>query len=123
MVWTAGADRPRRYLISVGRDRLRSEILNSMWDICDVENSTMADEIWDALYMHVERHGGLSKSDGRVMLNSSEAEDALDAVVEDVVVNESNEAQEQVVEEVLDAERRVERRMATSHMFGNKGNA
>jgi len=94
-----------------------------MWDICDVENSTMADEIWDALYMHVERHGGLSKSDGRVMLNSSEAEDALDAVVEDVVVNESNEAQEQVVEEVLDAERRVERRMATSHMFGNKGNA
>ena len=121
MVWTNGRDRPRRYLISVGRDRLRSEILNSMWDICDVENSTMADEIWDALYMHVERHGGLTKNDGRVMLDR--VEEVKDDAFDDAVVNESNEAQEQVVEEVLDAERRVERRMATSHMFGNKGNA
>ena len=38
----------------------------------------------------------------------------------DVVANEAYEAQEKVVEEVLDAERRVERRMATSDMFGNR---
>ena len=56
MVWRNGKERPKRYLISVGRDRLREKILSEMWQICEMEDSTMADEIWDALYMHVERH-------------------------------------------------------------------
>ena len=46
-----------RYLISVGRDKLRAKTLLDMWDICDREGSSMADEIWDALYTHVERYG------------------------------------------------------------------
>ena len=121
MVWTNGRDRPRRYLISVGRDRLRSEILNSMWDICDVENSTMADEIWDALFMHVERHGGLSKNDGRVMLDRVEDVVVEDDVFDDTVVNEAYAAQEELVEEVLDAERTESRMVDSRNIFGRKG--
>ena len=46
-----------------------------------------------------------------------------DGEFDDVVANESAEAHEEVVNEVLDAERRVERRMATSDMFRNTGGA
>jgi len=107
MVWSTTKERPKRYLISCGRDRLREKVMEDLWKIVDVEGSSMADEVWDALFMHVERHKGIVTD--------------LDGEFDDVVANESAEAHEEVVSEVLDAERRVERRMATSDMFRNTG--
>jgi len=78
-----------------------------LWNIVDSEGSSMADEVWDALFMHVERHKKIDED--------------LDGDFDDVVANESAEAHEEVVNEVLDAESRVERRMATSDMFRRKG--
>ena len=117
MVWSKTKERPKRYLISVGRDRLRKKVMEDLWDIVDSEGSSMADEVWDALFMHVERHKDIGEleddvGDGRIHMDNE---------FSDVVANEAYEAQEEVVEEVLDAERRVERRMATSDMFRNKG--
>jgi len=117
MVWSKTRDRPKRYLISVGRDKLREKVMGDLWKIVDSEGSSMADEVWDALYMHVERHKGIEEpeddaGDGRIHMDNE---------FEDVVANEAYEAQEEVVEEVLDAERRFERRMVTSDMFRNKG--
>jgi len=114
MVWSTTKERPKRYLISVGRDKLREKVMEDLWRLVEMEGSSMADEVWDALYMHVERNKDLLDSgDGRVHMGDDE--------FEDVVANESAEAHEEVVSEVLDAERRVERRMATSDMFRNTG--
>ncbi len=115
MVWSTTKERPKRYLISVGRDRLREKVMEDLWKIVEVEGSSMADEVWDALFMHVERHKDLLDSgDGRIHMGHDDG-------FEDAVMNEAHAAREEVVEEVLDAERRVERRMATSDMFRNKG--
>lgn len=81
----------------------------------------MADEVWDALFTHVERYGKSRDSgDGRGLmhLKAEELNDELD----DVIANESFAAQEEAVEEVLDAERRVEQRMAATNMFRNSEN-
>ena len=107
MVWSTTKERPKRYLISVGRDRLREKVMEDLWNIVDSEGSSMADEVWDALFMHVERHKKIDED--------------LDGDFDDVVANESAEAHEDVVNEVLDAERRVERRMVSSDMFRRKG--
>jgi len=107
MVWSTTKERPKRYLISVGRDRLREKVMEDLWNIVDSEGSSMADEVWDALFMHVERHKKIDED--------------LDGDFDDVVSNESAEAHEDVVNEVLDAERRVERRMVSSDMFRRKG--
>ena len=115
MVWSKTRDRPKRYLISVGRDKLREKVMEDLWSIVDSEGSSMADEVWDALYMHVERHKKIEIED-----DAGDGRIHMDAEFEDTVANEAYEAQEEVVEEVLDAERRVERRMATSDMFRNK---
>lgn len=121
MVWAKERDRPTRYLISVGRDKLRAKTLLDLWDICDVEGSTMADEVWDALFTHVERYGKSRDSgDGRGLMHLKAEE--LDDELDDVIANESFAAQEEAVEEVLDAERRVEQRMATTNMFRNSEN-
>ena len=118
MVWSTTKERPKRYLISCGRDRLREKVMEDLWKVVEMEGSSMADEVWDALYMHVERHKKIEPEDdggdGRIHMER-------DNVFDDVVANESYDAQEQVVEEVLDAERRVERRMVTSDMFRNSG--
>ena len=42
-----------------------------MWRIVTLEGSSMADEIWDALFMHVERHKDMLEpeedgGDGRI---------------------------------------------------------
>lgn len=121
MVWSKTRERPKRYLISVGRDRLRKKVMDDLWRIVESEESSMADEVWDALFMHVERHKEVldveepldDAGDGRIHMDND---------FNDVVANEAYDAQEKVVEEVLDAERKVERRMATSDMFRNKGN-
>ena len=131
MGWTKSKERPMRYLISVGRDRLRKKTLMDLWDICDSEGSSMADEVWDALFTHVERYGISKGGDGRVMMDKGpqpdmsmpEAEQVADNVFDDAVANEAYAAQEDLVEEVLDEERRKKPRMATSDMFGHKRNA
>ena len=106
-------------MISVGRDKLREKVMEDLWSIVDSEGSSMADEVWDALYMHVERHKNILEpeddgGDGRIHMDR-------DTDFEDVVANEMYEAQEKVVEEVLDAERRVEQRMVKSDFFRNSG--
>jgi len=116
MVWSKSRERPKRYLISVGRDRLREKVMGDLWRIVDSEGSSMADEVWDALYMHVERHRGLLDEELVRGVDLSMPDDVFD----DVVANESAEAHEEVVEEVLDAERRVERRVDSQNMFGHK---
>ncbi len=122
MVWTKEKERPMRYLISVGRDRLRKKTLMDLWDICDREGSSMADEIWDALFTHVERYGVGTGGDGRVMMDKEPEPDfsmADDDGFDDVVANEAYEAQENVVEEIIDEESREPRRVASSNIFGN----
>ena len=108
-------------MISAGRDRLRERVMENMWRIVTLEGSSMADEIWDALFMHVERHKGMLEldvqddgGDGRIHMER-------DTEFEDVVINESHAAREEVVGEILDAERRVEQRMVRSDSFRNKG--
>ena len=71
MVWSTTKERPKRYLISAGRDRLRERVMENMWRIVTLEGSSMADEIWDALFMHVERHKDMLEpeedgGDGRI---------------------------------------------------------
>ena len=131
MGWTKEKERPMRYLISVGRDRLRKKTLMGLWDICDREGSSMADEVWDALFTHVERYGisegrkpdidAVNLMDKGPQPDFSMPEEAN--VFDDAVANESFAAHEEVVEEVLDEERRKKPRMATSDMFGRKGDA
>ena len=127
MVWSKSKERPKRYLISVGRDRLREKVMEDLWQVVDLEGSSMADEVWDALYMHVERHRELLDSgDGRVMMEKGPQPDMSmpdeENVFDDVVANESYEAQEDLVEEVLDEERTESRRVDSRNMFGHKGN-
>ncbi len=122
MVWTKEKERPMRYLISVGRDRLRKKTLMDLWDICDREGSSMADEIWDALFTHVERYGVGTGGDGRVMMDKVPEPDfsmADDNEFDDVVANEAYEAQEDVVEEIIDEESREPRRVESGNIFGN----
>ena len=123
MVWANSKERPKRYLISVGRDRLREKILGDMWRICDKEGSTMADEVWDALYMHVERHRDILGSGIEVSLEPTIDTSMPDErnIFDDVVANESYAAQEDVVEEVLDEERRESRRVDSRNMYGRRG--
>ena len=123
MVWANSKERPKRYLISVGRDRLREKILGDMWRICDKEGSTMADEVWDALYMHVERHRDILGSGIEVSLEPTIDTSMPDEgnIFDDVVANESYAAQEDVVEEVLDEERRESRRVDSRNMYGHRG--
>ena len=120
MVWSKSKERPKRYLISVGRDRLREKVMEDLWQVVDLEGSSMADEVWDALYMHVERH--------REMLDKSEElEPSVDLsmpddtnVFDDAVANESYAAQEDLVEEVLDEERTESRMVDSRNMYGHK---
>jgi len=115
MVWTKEKERPMRYLISVGRDRLRKKTLMDLWDICDREGSSMADEIWDALFTHVERYG-----DGKRMAEGPQPDFSMpDEGFDDAVANEAYDAQERVVEEILDEESREPRRVESSNIFGN----
>jgi len=121
MVWSKTEARPKRYLISVGRDRLREKVMEEMWEIVDSEGSSMADEVWDALFMHVERHRGLlDKAEELAPSVDISAPDEVN-IFDDVVANEAYAAQEDLVEEVLDAERTESRMVDSRNMFGRKG--
>ena len=135
-----------RYLISVGRDKLRAKTLLDLWDICDREDSTMADEVWDALYTHVERYGKTHDGgDGRGLMDrepqpdfslpeeNEHFEKQVDEMVEepeekvyknifdDVVKDEAMQAAAVEVEEVLDEERTESRIVDSRNMYGHKG--
>ena len=135
-----------RYLISVGRDKLRAKTLLDLWDICDREDSTMADEVWDALYTHVERYGKTHDGgDGRGLMDrepqpdfslpeeNEHFEKQVDEMVEepeekvyknifdDVVKDEAMQAAAVEVEEVLDEERTESRVVDSRNMYGHKG--
>ena len=122
MVWSKSKERPKRYLISVGRDRLREKVMEDLWQVVDLEGSSMADEVWDALYMHVERHREML--DKNVKLEPSVDMSMPDDtnVFDDAVANEAYAAQEDLVEEVLDEERTESRMVDSRNMFGHKGN-
>jgi len=81
----------------------------------------MADEIWDALFTHVERYG-----DGGQMAKGPQPDFSMPEeknVFDDVAANESFSAHEEVVNEVLDEERRKPRRVDSRNMFGHKRHA
>ena len=112
-----------RYIIQVGNNRFRRDTWDGLKDICSIEGTPMADEIWGALDAHVKKHG--SNGDGRVMMEKGPQPDMSmpdeENVFDDVVANESYEAQEDLVEEVLDEERRESRMVDSRNMYGHKG--
>ena len=112
-----------RYMIQVGTNRFRRDTWESMKDICAIEGTRFSDEIWAALDRHVKdyamRQKGQLVGDGRVMMDRPPA-NVFDEVVDKVV----KEAHDNVVEEVVDAEKedtgRTEHgRVADSNMFGS----
>ena len=112
-----------RYMIQVGTNRFRRDTWESMKDICAIEGTRFSDEIWAALDRHVKdyamRQKGQLVGDGRVMMDRPPA-NVFDEVVDKVV----KEAHDNVVEEVVDAEkedtgRTNDGRVASSNMFGS----
>ena len=112
-----------RYMIQVGTNRFRRDTWEGMKDICAIEGTRLADEIWAALDRHVKDYAMGQKDalvgDGRVMMDRPPA-NVFDDVVDKVV----KEAHDNVVEEVVDAEkedtgRTDDGRMADSNMFGS----
>lgn len=110
-------------MIQVGTNRFRRDTWEGMKDICAIEGTRLADEIWAALDMHVKSYAAEQKDalvgDGRVMMDRPPA-NVFDDVVDKVV----KEAHDNVVEEVVDAEkedtgRTDDGRMADSNMFGS----
>ena len=112
-----------RYMIQVGTNRFRRDTWEAMKDICAIEGTRFSDEIWAALDRHVKEYATEQKAqlngDGRVMMDRPPA-NVFDDVVDKVV----KEAHDNVVEEVVDAEKedtgRTEHgRVADSNMFGS----
>ena len=109
----------------------------------------MADEIWDALYMHVERHRVLlDAGDGSGLMDKGPQPDfslpeenehfekQVDEMVEeaneekvyknvfdDAVKDEAMQAAAEEVEEVLDEERTESRIVDSRNMYGHKERA
>ena len=110
-----------RYMIQVGTNRFRRDTWEAMKDICAIEGTRLADEIWAALDMHVKNYSDEQKlnGDGRGMMDKPPAN-----VFDDVVEKAVQDAHAEVVEEVVDAERgdtgrTDDGRMADSNMFGH----
>ena len=55
MPWAKNKSKPKSYLITPGRDEARNELWDELDEICKKNDSTHAEEIWDAIWMHVER--------------------------------------------------------------------
>jgi len=55
MPWAKNKEKPKSYLITPGRDDARNELWDELDMICKKNETTFADEIWDAIWMHVER--------------------------------------------------------------------
>ena len=130
-----------RYMLQVGNNRFRREIWESIKDICAIEGTPMADEIWQALDMHVRAYAerqnnniaiktkkALDKlpseddgGDGRIHMPRPKAEPELeestDNIFDKIVEETVHEATEEEVEEVVREARAEDQRMATSDMF------
>lgn len=123
-----------RYMLQVGNNRFRRETWDSIKDICAIEGTPMADEIWQALDMHVRAYAkrqnndiaiktnrALDKlddaGDGRIHMPKAgeNTDNVFDKLIEDVV----HEATQEEVEEVVSEERTERGRMAGSDMFGH----
>ena len=111
-----------RYMLQVGNNRFRRETWDSIKDICAIEGTPMADEIWQALDTHVRNYAQKQDGgDGRIHMPRPKAkveentENVFDKIVEEAV----HEATEEEVEEVVSEARAEDRRMATSDMFGH----
>tara|TARA_R100000808_G_scaffold940_1_gene4525 strand:- start:1634 stop:1933 length:300 start_codon:yes stop_codon:yes gene_type:complete len=93
-------------------------------DICAIENTRLADEIWQALDAHVKDY---AREDKRLEAKAmdegpqpdfsmpEEKGNIFDKMVDDIVA----EASAEEVEEVLQDESRERGRMASSDMFGH----
>ena len=105
-----------RYIIQVGNNRFRRDTWDSLKDICSIEGTPMADEIWCALDAHVKKHGnGVSMDRGpQPDMSMPKGDNIFDKLVDDIVA----ESAEEEVDEVLD-EGRERGRMAGSDMFGH----
>jgi len=130
-----------RYMLQVGNNRFRRETWESIKDICAIEGTPMADEIWQALDMHVRAYAerqnndiaiktkkALDKlpseddgGDGRIHMSRAKVvvEESTDNVFDKIVEEAVHEATEEEVEEVVHEARTEDRRMATSDMFGH----
>tara|TARA_R100001082_G_scaffold102355_1_gene72383 strand:- start:611 stop:991 length:381 start_codon:yes stop_codon:yes gene_type:complete len=117
-------------MIQVGTNRFRRETWEAMKDICAIEGTRLADEIWAALDMHVKTYAMSQKNalvgDGRVMMDRpiDTAPEGHGNVFDEVVDKIVRDAEEELAEEVVDAERedtgRTDNgRMADSNMFGH----
>ena len=111
-----------RYMIQVGRNRFRRDTWESMKDICAIEGTRLADEIWCAIDGHVKEYAS-SSTEGGVsgprelepdMSMPEERGNVFDKLVEETVAK----ATEDVVEEVVGDERTDRGRVVSSDMFG-----
>ena len=53
--YSAVVPKPVTYLLTVGRDKTRSELFIDMRVLAQMSGTNMSDEIWDAMYMYVLR--------------------------------------------------------------------
>ena len=113
-----------RYMLQVGNNRFRRETWESIKDICAIEGTPMADEIWQALDTHVRAYAQKQDGgDGRIHMPRAEVkaepEESMDNVFDKIVESAVQDATEEEVEEVVSEERAEYGRVATSDMFGH----
>ena len=113
-----------RYMLQVGNNRFRRERWESIKDICAIEGTPMADEIWQALDTHVRNYAQKQDGgDGRIHMArpkvkaEPELEESTDNIFDKIVEETVHEATEDEVEEVVIEERSDNSRVATSDMF------
>ena len=111
-----------RYMIQVGRNRFRRDTWESMKDICAIEGTRWADEIWCAMEANVKEYAASNTVRGVSeprelepdMSMPEERGNVFDKLVEETVAK----AAEEVVEEVVEDERTDRGRVVSSDMFG-----
>lgn len=121
---TGRTSESNRYMLQVGNNRFRRETWDSIKDICAIEGTPMADEIWQALDTHVRNYAQKQDGgDGRIHMArpkvkaEPELEESTDNIFDKIVEETVHEATEDEVEEVVIEERSDNSRVATSDMF------
>jgi len=115
-----------RYIIQVGNNRFRRKTWDNLKNICSIENTPLADEIWCALDAHVSEYASLGNVQGKYVgkrpdegptpdFSLPKGDNIFDKMVDDIVAD----AAEKEVEEVVNEPSGEKRRMATSDMFGH----
>jgi len=123
-----------RYMLQVGNNRFRRETWESIKDICAIEGTPMADEIWQALDMHIRAYAKRQNNDIAIKTNRAldklddagdgrihmpKAGENTDNVFDKLIEGVVHEATQEEVEEVVSEERTERGRMAGSDMFGH----